>query len=415
MNHLRQAIIAVLILAACWGGYRFLLHTKPEPPQLPQVKKVKNVEAIRLEPVDHRVVVEAFGTVQPRTQSTLIPQVSGQVTRISESLREGGFFERGDFLLEIDAVDYEAGVTIAAGELAQAEAALSEEEARAEQAAEDWTRLGQQAEPSDLVLRKPQLAEALARRASAEAKLTQARKELERTTILAPYAGIVREKSVDIGQFVSPGNILARIYAIDYAEVRLPLKMEQLAFIDIPEKYRGDALPIASDGPDVKLKTTFAGKEASWQGQVMRPAEVETETLSYFVVAQVKDPYARRADGVPPLKAGMFVTAEITGKTLENVFVIPASAVREDREVLVIGDGGVLQNREVHIVWKARDVAGGDSVVIDRGLASGELLCLTPLGFGAAGTKVAANIDGEGAPVSAADGDGAKPASTARP
>ncbi|MGK0184390.1 MAG: multidrug efflux system membrane fusion protein [Verrucomicrobiales bacterium] len=398
MNVLRQAIIALLILALCWGGYSYLLKTKPEPPLRPQIKQTKVVEAVRLQPIDYQVVVETFGNVQPRTQSTLIPEVSGRVIEISESLREGGFFEAGDVLLKIDPVDYVAGVTIAAGELAQSEAMLSEQQARAEQAAEDWKRLGRESDPSDLVLRKPQLAEATARQASAEAKLVQARKDLERTTIRAPYVGIVREKSVDVGQYVSPGNVLARIYAIDYAEIRLPLKAEQLGFIDIPEKYRGDPDAAAVDGPRVTLHATFAGKEATWEGEVMRPAEVETATYSYFVVAQVKDPYARRDDGVPPLKSGMFVSAEIIGKTLEQVFVIPASAVREDREVLIIGDGGLLQLREVHIVWKGEGKQSDDLVVIDDGLNAGDVLCLTPLGFGAVGTNVVPHIEGEAPP-----------------
>lgn len=388
----------MLILVVCWFGYSFLLKTKPEPPTLPQMKVAKVVEAIRLKPTDYKVVVETFGTVQPRTQSTLIPEVSGRVIEISESLREGGFFEAGDVLLKIDPVDYEAGVTIAAGELAQAEAMLSEEQARAEQAAEDWKRLGRASEPSDLVLREPQLAEATARRASAEAKLAQARKDLERTTIRAPYVGIVREKSVDVGQYVSPGNVLARIYAIDYAEIRLPLKTEQLAFIDIPEKYRGDKDVTLADGPSVTLRASFGGKEATWEGQVMRPAEVETATYSYFVVAQVKDPYARRDDDVPPLKSGMFVSAEIMGKTLEDVFVIPASAVREDREVLIIGEGNILQIREVHIVWKGEGKESEDLVVVDSGLSEGDVLCLTPLGFRAVGTAVVPHIEGEEAP-----------------
>ena len=412
MNILRQAILAVLILAACWGGYQFLLRTKPEPRKLPQIKKITNVEAMRLEAVDYRVVVETFGNVQPRTQSTLIPEVSGRVIEISDSLREGGFFEAGDVLLRIDPVDYVAGVTIAEGELAQAEATLTEELARAEQAAEDWKRLDRKSQPSDLVLRKPQLAEARARRASAEAKLTQARKDHERTTIRAPYAGIVREKSVDIGQYVTPGNVLARIYGIDYAEVRLPLKGEQLAFIDIPEKYRGDEQQVSVDGPAVRLYSSFAGNEASWDGQVMRPAEVETSTFSYFVVAQVKDPYARRDDGVPPLKSGMFVTAEIVGKTLTEVFVVPASAVREDREVLIVDTSSILQNREVRIVWKGGGGGAGDNVVIDTGLKDGEILCLTPLGFGAAGTKVMPLIDGEAPPNTNRPGSGGEKRAT---
>ncbi|MEZ5329907.1 MAG: efflux RND transporter periplasmic adaptor subunit [Verrucomicrobiales bacterium] len=412
MNILRQAIIVTLITAVCAGGYHFLIKTKPEPPKLPQIKKVKDIEAMRLRKVDFPILVETFGTVEPQTKSTLSPEVAGRVTEISGSLREGGFFEAGDVLLKIESIDYEAGVTIAAGELAQAEATLREEEARAEQAAEDWKRLGRKEEPSDLVLRKPQLAEARARLASAEARLTQARKDLERTTLRAPYAGQVLEKNVDVGQYVSPSTVVARIFGVDYAEIKLPLKKEQLGFVEVPEHYRGDANVDAPDGPKVRLHTEFGGDEVSWDGTIVRAqSSIDTMSFQLFVVAQVKDPYARREDGKPPLKVGLFVNAEITGKTLKDVFVLPASALREGREVLIVGDGDVLESREVHIVWKEEGADAKDNVIIDEGLKDGEVVCLTPLGYGAVGAKVIPTIDGEAPPARPGEGGpGKKPA-----
>ena len=208
------------------------------------------------------------------------------------------------------------------------------------------------------------------------------------------------EKSVDVGQYVSPSSVIARIFGIDYAEVKLPLTEKQLGFVDVPERYRGDSDADAPVGPDVRLYTEIAGEEVSWNGTIVRAqSAIDTMSFQLSVVAQVKDPYARREDGNPPLKVGMFVNAKIEGKTLKDVFVIPASALREDNQVLIVGEGNVLENREVNVIWKEKGNDGRDSVIVDAGLENGEVMCLTPLGYGAAGTKVQPLIAGEAPPV----------------
>jgi multidrug efflux pump subunit AcrA (membrane-fusion protein) len=169
--------------------------------------------------------------------------------------------------------------------------------------------------------------------------------------------------------------------------------------VDIPEHYRGDEDIENPYGPPVTLTATFAGKNVSWNGSVVRAqGAVDTMSFQLFVVAQIRDPYAKREEGVPPLKMGTFVNATITGRTLENVFVVPSSAVIENREALVVGPGGVLEGREIHILWKEAGEEATDNVVIDQGLNEGDVLCLTPLGFGAVGIKVEADIEGAGRP-----------------
>ena len=102
---------------------------------------------------------------------------------------------------------------------------LSEEQARVAQAEQDWQRLGNSKQAPDLVLRKPQLMAAQATVYSAEAGFSKAAElALERSNIIAPYTGRVLSKSVDVGQVVSVGTELAEIYAVDYVEIRLPLK-----------------------------------------------------------------------------------------------------------------------------------------------------------------------------------------------
>ncbi|MCB1120823.1 MAG: efflux RND transporter periplasmic adaptor subunit, partial [Verrucomicrobiae bacterium] len=321
--------------------------------------------------------------VQARTESNLVAQVRGNVISVSPSFKPGGFFEKGEVLLEIDRRDYEMEVTIAEAQLAQARLRLSEEEATAAQALADWKRLGLNEEPSDLVLRKPQVNEAEANVGSAQARLELARLNLERTTIRAPYAGRVLNQQVDLGQYVTPGTSLARIYAVDYAEIRLPLSERQLAFINLPELYRGEA-ETSVDGPEVTLTWTVGNEDYQWKGKIVRAeGALDTRSRQLFVVAQVENPYAKRDDGRPPFKVGSFVQATIRGEVLKDVFVIPRELYRKNEYVLVVDEDNKLRRREIYAEW-------GDekNLVVSSGLSEGDLVCLTPMNFPVDGMTV---------------------------
>jgi RND family efflux transporter MFP subunit len=360
----------------------------PEAERRDPPRPVPAVEVLELLPTDYQVVLESRGTVQPRTQSTLIPEVAGRIIEVSPSFRNGGFFEAGDRLARIDPRDYRNAVTVARSELAQARLRLEEERAQADQARRDWEKLGQGGEPSPLVLREPQLASARAAVAAAEARLRQAEVDLERTEIRAPYGGRVLEKQADMGQYVTSGTVLATIYATDYVEIRLPLTDEQQAFVDLPEAYR-DGAP-DTGGPPVTLSARVGRDRVTWEGRIVRTeGAIDTRSRQLFVVAQVDDPYARRP-GTPPLKIGQFVEARIRGEVLEDVLLVPRGAVQQGREVFVVTPEDTLERRELDVVW--RDAG---HVVVTGGLAPGERISLTPLPFAADGVAVRVVGDGD--------------------
>ena len=377
--------VAVVIVAIIGG--KVIITNKPEAPQFqPPVVPVA-VEATRIAPVDYRVVVRTEGTVEPRTQSTLIPQVSGQILSISPSFREGGLFEKGEVLVTVDPRDYELALASAEAQVAQAESALEQELAQAEVVKNDWKMLGKEA--PELGLRKPQIAAARAAVLSAKAQLERARTDLERTRIRAPYEGQVLEQNVDVGQFVSQGIVLGRVYATDYVELRLPLSSRQLEFVDLPEPYRGEGAT-APDEPPVTLVAELGRDRWSWQGRIVRAeGAIDTRSRQLFVIAQVDDPYARQEDGRPPLRIGQFVRAEIEGTTLQGAFVLPRGALREGNEVLVVDGDSRLQRRSVAVAWTDQD-----SAVITQGLSAGDVVNVTPLAVASSGTLVAATIDG---------------------
>lgn len=373
-------ILRVLLPLVVLGGAGFLAYwiisTKPEPRQRNFTPGATQVEVFVLKPSSYQVELETQGTVRARTESTLIPEVRGRILEIGANFHEGAFFEEGEVLMRIDPRDYQTELVVADANLAQMELALSEEQARADQAYQDWKRLNLGEEPGDLVLRTPQLKRAKANVLSAQARLETAERNLEKTEIRAPYAGRILTKNVDVGQYVSPGNQMAEIYAVDFAEVRLPLTETQLTFLDVPEIYRGEK-PNFRDGPNVVLSSNVADKTHEWMGRITTAeGSFDTRTRQLFVIAQVRDPYGKTEDGKPPLKVGSFVKAKIRGAVLENVFVVPRRLLRENSFLLTVDDNDTLRRKTVDIVWQ-----NDSSIIVNGGLEPGDRICLTDVPF----------------------------------
>jgi RND family efflux transporter MFP subunit len=224
-----------------------------------------------------------------------------------------------------------------------------------------------------------------------------AERNLERTQIRAPYPGRLRKKNVDQGQFVAMGNPLATIYAVDYAEVRLPLPDDQLAYVELPLHYRGENKRLK--GPQVTLKADFAGQVFEWTGAIVRTeGEIDPGSRMVHAVAQVKNPYGRGDDpNRPPLAVGLYVEAEIEGATAEGVAVLPRSALRGRTQVLVITPEDRLEFRDVDVLRTTRE-----EIYVRGGLKEGERVCLSPLEAVTDGMQVRTSTsDGETAEGSA--------------
>jgi RND family efflux transporter MFP subunit len=375
-----------LMPIAIFGGLALIAAiirmNPPEAPQRPAFDgPMMTVETVPVLPRDYRVRLQSYGTVQPRTRSMLVAQVGGQIISINENVRDGGFFEEGDVLAEIDPRDYVADVQIAAATLADAEQALAEAVARSEQAREDWQRLGNEGEPSDLVLRVPQLEAARARVDSAQSGLTKAKLDLERSRIVAPFAGRVIRKQVDVGQVVSPNAQIAEIYATDVVEIRLPLRNRDLGFIDLPESFRFAEESDTSD-TGVIIRSDLIGAE-EWPAKLVRTeGTIDEVARQLHVIAQIDDPFGRGSERKAPLKIGQYVTAEIEGRMLSGVLVIPNTTIYQGTYVYTV-EGDVLRRKDVEIAWQ-NDV----EAIISAGLTAGDALVTTPLGQVTSGVRV---------------------------
>ena len=323
----KKAILPIVIILISALATRALVRSRPEVKTqevTPLAPLVRVIETVRQ---DLDLNVRAQGTVLPRTETTLIAQVAGTVIKVSSSFETGGFFSRGETLVELDPRDYKVAVRRARAQVAQAHLQVVQQEAEAEVAIEEWQQLGE-GEPTALVMREPQVAQARAGLEAALAELEKAELDLERTLIKAPFDGRVRSKRVDRGQFLTPGAALATIHATDYAEIRLPVPDDQLAYLDLPFAYR---TATSKTGPEVTLRARFGREQHSWRGRIVRTeGELDSRSRMLNLVARVDEPYAATEAGRPPLAIGLFVEAEIVGRPTPGVIVLPRSALRPE-------------------------------------------------------------------------------------
>lgn len=381
MNRYLQAALAIGILVISIAGFAFVKSLRKPPPQQPTAVRPPIVEVLEVQVRELTLTVETQGTVQPRTQTVLTPEVPGRIVSVSPGFQAGGFFREGEVLLTLDPADYESAVARAEAEVARQGVLLAQEQARADQARADWESLGR-GEPNTLTLREPQLREALANLRSAEAALATARRNLDRTQVRAPYDGLVREKHADVGQFVSSNAPLGTIFATDYAEVRLPLADDDLAYLDLPTVF--SAAP--GEGPAVTLEGRYGGKPRTWQARIVRTeGTVDPTNRLVYAVARVEDPYKRQAgtDGRTPLPIGLFVEARIQGITLKNAIVLPRETLRNRDQLLVVTPANKIDLRTVEVFR-----AGARDVILIGGLESGERIATTALEYVTQGMEV---------------------------
>lgn len=401
------ALYPLLVLGG--GALLAMLMLLGRPQEVPIVHEppAPLVRVVEVALRDLPLVVRTQGRVAPRSEIDLVTEVSGRIVEVAPALAAGGFFRKDDVLLRIDPHDYELAVDRARAEVARAEVRIAMEKAEAEVALREWKDIGQGAAPPPLVARSPQLAEASAGLSAARAALGQAAKDLERTSIRAPFDGRVRSEEVDFGEFVARGAALARVYSTDVAEIRLPLADDDLAFLDLPLGWRDDQVPASA--PEAVVHAEFAGRRWQWKGRIVRTeGQVDPATQAIHAVASVEDPYGHGDDPErPPLAAGLFVGVDILGRMAASVAVLPRGAMRGESRVLVVDAEDRLRTRKVKVLRRE-----AERVLVSDGLRAGERVCISPLEIAVDGMKVRVAetlpAGGEGAVGSAGERKGGK-------
>jgi RND family efflux transporter MFP subunit len=373
-----QILLPFLVLVGgSYLAYR-IIKSKPKPivQALPNNGPLVRVQTATR--ADETLDVIARGSVEALRTVDLAAEVGGRIVKTSPALRAGGTFSPNDVLVEIDATDYQLQITQQAAAVARAELRLMQEQAEGEAALRAWQQLEGDRPADPLVRREPQIRDAKLALAAAKAQQQQAETDLLRTRMQLPFSGRVRSVEADIGQTVQRGQRLAVVLDTTELEVRLPIPLDDTAFLDLPLGERTD------DGPKVELTADFAGKARTWHGSIVRVAgEIDRRTRQLTAIARVT-----HEDDATPLLVGMFVAARISGRKFDKVFRVPSSALHSGNHIWVVepftpksqaqqSDAATryrLRDREVVVLRTQQDHA-----ILTSGLQPGELVCLSSL------------------------------------
>ncbi len=357
-------ITGVIVMIALTAGSPELQKIKPDAP-------APMVHVMKVKTGPKPIIIRGEGTVHPLKEIDLVPQVGGKIVHTSPSLVNGGKFSKGDPLLSINPIDYELAVTLAKAKVRNSESNLKIIQEEALVAREEWrahysdiSHAGKGIPP--LVAKEPQLAAARASLDADRSDLKKALLNLGRTALKAPFNGRVSKKSVDIGQYVTPGQTLARLFSTEAVEIALPLEDKDLFWFDVPGFTPGDG-----DGSPATVHAEIAGHKLVFSGKVVRAeGKLDERTRMITVIVRVDRPYAKR----PPLAIGLFATVDIRGRVLPDAAVIPRAALHQGNIVWTVNDEGVLRFRAVRIARYQ-----GEEIIIETGLKEGEKVVFSPL------------------------------------
>jgi RND family efflux transporter MFP subunit len=375
----KQIIIPIAILAIGVVAFLGFSSMKKPPEEKAEVDNTPIVAVENISVMPMELEVSSYGVVKPKYETTIVAQVNGEIVELSDTFVRGGLIKKGQLLARIDPNDYHAALIDAQANMASARAALEKEVAQGKVAEREW-KLITNTSPTELSLRKPQLAQELARVKSAQAAVLRAERNLQRTQIKAPYDAMISSRTIGLGSYVGVGSEIGMLQGTAIAEVRLPVADNQLQFlIDQGQQAK------------VNLSGTYAGKEIEWRAEIARnEGVVDSNSRMSYLVAEIKDPYHltnANAENDMPLRFGSYVQAKIIGVQVANASIVPRYLVVNDR-VAILDNESKLHYAEVNIVRQQ----GGD-VVISNGLLDGDKLIVSALDYPVDGMKLALASD----------------------
>lgn len=330
------------------------------------------VETVEVSRGDYRPLIEVLGTVEPSKDIELGIRVGGEVLEMSPHFTPGGYVTQGEVLVQVDPSDYKNALEQRESALRQAVADLHLEMGRQEIAQEDYRLLEPELSPENesLVLREPQLNTARARVESARAAVAQAEKELERTTVRAPFDAHVLSRNVNLGSQLNPGMSLGRLVGLDTYWVAARVPLSKLTWLTIPENREEPGSRVI-----LRNRTAWTGEQQR-EGQIFRlVGSVDQNTRLARLIVSVEDPLSRNLDSeqAPRLILGSVLEARIEGKLLSQVVRLRRDFVRSSDKTWVM-EAGKLQIRDLDVVFQDKEFA-----YIRSGLEDGDQVVTTNL------------------------------------
>ena len=377
---IKRALLPLLVVVIALGLTFVMIKSRKAPKSQETPYLGPTVEVAELVKTSRQVIVSGTGTVQPRYEVSITPQVKGRISEISPQMVAGGVLRKGELLFAMEEVDYLLAIELARASLAQTELELLRNENLAEVARNEWQSLKSagDAPPNPLVVYEPQLKSAKSQRDAALANVKQAEINLQRTRIFAPFNCYVRSEQVEIGQFINAGSPVAELVGTDQIEVVVPLPLDELAWLQVPRNGNTQKGSLA----EVELQS--GDQVYRWQGVITRAlGEIDPRNRMARVVVTVDDPHSTGKSGrslLNELLPGMFVEVRLQGKELIDVIAVPRGALHDNDTVWIVDQENQLHMRSVEILRRERD-----EILVRAGLQAGERIVLTGVSGAAEG------------------------------
>ncbi len=380
-----QILLILLVLGAAAAVTMGLVKTRPTAAKTAPLEKVTLVSVSPVQPMSKRVSVKAMGNVIPARTVVIQPEVGGRIVYQNKRLVPGGKFRKGEVIARIDRRDYELALAQQKAGLAQAEFQLKVEQGRKAVAEYEWSLVDEKDRPKggakDLTLRDPHIQNTRAALEAASSGLERAKLSVARTVLRAPFNGMIRDEAVEKGQLVSPLSRLATLVGTDEFWVQISVPVERLDWFDVPGlgAKKGSEVRITYDaGPGKRIERT---------GRIVRLlGDLDPRGRMAQLIVSVEDPLALKKD-VPaatmPLLLGSYVSVEIPGRELADVYEVPRLALRDGDHVWIMKKEGTLDIREVTVVWRT-----SDTVYVRQGLTAGERIVTTRIAAPIAGMRL---------------------------
>jgi RND family efflux transporter MFP subunit len=384
----KQIIIPIAILVVGVIAYFGFSSLKTPPEEKAEVDNTPIVDVENIVVAPMTLQVSSYGIVKPKYETSLVAQVNGEIVELSNVFVRGGFVKKGQLLARIDPNDYHAALIEAQANMASARAALEKEVAQGKVAEREWNQI-KDTSPTELSLRKPQLAQELARVKSAQASVLRAERNLQRTEIKAPYDAMIDNRMIGLGSFVSVGTQIGKLLGTAIAEIRLPVADNQLQFL-IDQGHNAK----------VKLVGTYAGESVEWLADIARnEGVIDNTSRMTYLVAEIQNPYllqvklqetlaekkandSTELSNIVPLRFGSYVQAKIQGVEIKNASMLPRHLVVGNK-VGLLNEDSKLHYATIHIIRQQ-----GANVVVSGGLFDGDKLIVSALDYPVDGMKL---------------------------
>jgi RND family efflux transporter MFP subunit len=367
----RLGLIMIVLLLGLAGGAYFIFSEQGTERKKETARRVPVVEVVKVKTASPRVRFKAMGTIKPSREVTLQPRVSGEIIKVSDQFIPGGKFNTGDTILIIDPRDYQIKAKKLENEIDKARSALQIERGEQEVARQELEMSGENPGGFNrsLMLRKPQLTQAEANLQLARLALEEARLDLRRTVLKAPFAAQVLERQAQKGANVSPGQQLVTLAGIEEYWVEVTVPPSNLSWLRIPENSE-------DTGSSVKIfSATELNQRFLRKGRIKKLiGRLEEKTRQVQLLIAVEDPLGLEAKDRKKLLIGSYVSVQFEGRKIPDVIRLNRSYLRGDNKAWVLSKDGNLSKRDLDIVFSSEE-----EVFVKSGLKSGEFVITSDL------------------------------------